>query len=312
MRLALLAAAATGIQVGATIVASRGVVADVPPLTLALLRYAIGVLSLLPFALKDFKHFWPSTQTQQQVNAPFSKAKDLSIMLLLGVGQFAVLIALLNLGLQHVPAARAALLFALFPLLTLVMSVGLGHERPTASLVWGVLLSIAGVALSLGPRLLGAQGGAWWGHAAVLGSATVGALCSVAYRPYLRRYPTLAVSALAMGASVVFLAVVALVEHWPTRVLALPLRHWGIIAFIGLSSGAAYFAWLYALKHESPTRVTVFLALNPPTAALLGWWGLNEPVDVWTLSAMLCIAAALGLATRPARPEALPSPCTHR
>ena len=49
MNLALLAAAATGVQVGAAIVASRYVVGDVPPLTLALLRYAIGVLCLLPF-----------------------------------------------------------------------------------------------------------------------------------------------------------------------------------------------------------------------------------------------------------------------
>lgn len=46
MNLALLAAAATGVQVGAAIVASRMVVADVPPLTLAMLRYAIGFLCL--------------------------------------------------------------------------------------------------------------------------------------------------------------------------------------------------------------------------------------------------------------------------
>lgn len=304
MRWALLAAAGTGVQVGATIVASRWVVGDVPPLTLALLRYAIGVVSLLPFAWRGFKHFWPlthtHTHTHSQNHASPSRAKDLAVMLALGVGQFAVLIALLNLGLQHVTAARAALLFALFPLLTLVLSVLQGHERPTPPLVWGVLLSIGGVALSLGPRLLGAQTGSWWGHAAVLGSAAVGAVCSVGYRPYLRHYPTLPVSVLAMGASVVFLAVLALLEQWPGRLAALQAHHWGVIAFIGLSSGGGYAAWLYALKHESPTRVTVFLALNPPTAAGLGWWLLGEPVDAWAWAAMACIAAALWLATRPA------------
>ncbi|HWP13226.1 MAG TPA: hypothetical protein VNN06_15495, partial [Ramlibacter sp.] len=36
---------------GAAIVASRFAVAEVPPLTLAMLRYAIGFLCLLPFAL---------------------------------------------------------------------------------------------------------------------------------------------------------------------------------------------------------------------------------------------------------------------
>jgi hypothetical protein len=47
---ALLAAAATGVQVGAAIVASRFVVGEVPPLTLALMRYAVGFF--VPGALR--------------------------------------------------------------------------------------------------------------------------------------------------------------------------------------------------------------------------------------------------------------------
>ena len=43
-------------------------------------------------------------------------------MAALCIGQFAVLIALLNFGLQHVGAGRAALIFSLFPLLTLLLS----------------------------------------------------------------------------------------------------------------------------------------------------------------------------------------------
>lgn len=46
-----------------------------------------------------------------------------------------------------------------------------------------------------------------------LGSALTGAVCSVLYRPYLRRYPTVPVSALAMGVSVLCLALLALFEH---------------------------------------------------------------------------------------------------
>ena len=60
MNRALLAAAATGVQVGAAIVASRFVVSEVPPLTLALLRYAIGFLCLAPFAWPVLKLFWAS------------------------------------------------------------------------------------------------------------------------------------------------------------------------------------------------------------------------------------------------------------
>ena len=81
-----------------------------------------------------------------------------------------------------------------------------------------------------------------------------------------------------MLASVLFLALLALGEHWPARIGASAPQAWAAIAFIGVSSGIGYFWWLYALKHESPTRVTVFLALNPVTAALLGWALLGEAV----------------------------------
>lgn len=306
MKLALLAAAATGVQVGAAIVASRFVVADVPPLTLALLRYAIGFACLLPFVLKGF--MIPALAGRGQAAIKTIAIKDGLVMAALGTGQFAVLIALLNYGLQYTGAAQAALIFSLFPLLTLWLSSALGREQPSGALLGGVLLSIVGVALSLWPRLQDPHAGHWWGEAAVLASACVGALCSVLYRPYLQRYPTLAVSAFAMGVSVLFLGLLALGEHWPARVLALGAQTWVVVGFIGISSGAGYLAWLYALKHESPTRVTVFLALSPLTAALLGGLLLDEQPDRWTLAAIVLIACGLWMATRAPTSRALPDP----
>ena len=274
-------------QVGAAIVASRFAVAEVPPLTLAMLRYAIGFACLAPFAWKALA-------------GVRAGAGDLAAMAALGIGQFGILIALLNFGLQHIGAAQAALIFSLFPLLTLLLAAALGSERITPALVAGVLLSIAGVAVSLSPKLGAPQSGHWWGELAVAGAACTGALCSVLYRPYLQRYPTVPVSAFAMLASVLFLALLALGAQWPARVLAFSAQAWAAIAFIGVSSGIGYYWWLYALKHESPTRVTVFLALNPLTAALLGWALLGEPLHPAAVAALLLIAAGLWLATRPA------------
>ena len=283
----MLAAAATGVQVGAAIVASRFAVAEVPPLTLAMLRYAIGFLCLLPFAVAILR---------QDMRA---RPRDLAAMCALGIGQFGILIAFLNWGLQHVQAAQAALIFSLFPLLTLLLGAALGREQVSPRLLAGVLLSIGGVAVSLAPKLQASAGGHWWGELAVLGAACTGALCSVLYRPYLQRYPTVPVSALAMLASVLFLAVAAAPEQWLTRVATFSPAAWSAIAFIGVSSGIGYFLWLYALKHESPTRVTVFLALNPVTAALLGWSLLGEQLDRSLLAALALIGSGLWLATRP-------------
>lgn len=298
MNLALIAAAVAGVQVGAAIVASRFVIAEIPPLTLALLRYAIALLCLLPFVVRYL------VRGKARLAPPPSRrlGRDALVMAVLGIGQFALLIALLNWGLQSVGAAQAALIFSLFPLLTLLLSAALGRERITVPLLGGVLLSTAGVALSLVPQLETSSAAAhgWLGQLAVLASAGVGALCSVSYRPYLQRYPTLLVSAYAMLASVLCLALLALPEHWPARVLTLAPTAWAVVAFIGLSSGFGYVAWLYALRHEAPTRVTVFLALNPVTAAVLGALFLHEKLDAWTLAAIVCIGAGLRLATWPA------------
>src|SRR5439155_1602712 len=140
-----------------------------------------------------------------------------------------------------------------------------------AAAATGVLLTIAGVALALGEKAFrhGDPHG-WLGEAAAFGAAVSGAVCSVLYRPYVRRYPTVPVSALAMVAAVAFLAALAAREGFFAGWPHLTGGGWAAVLFIGVSSGVGYFLWLWALGHAPATEVTVFLALSPFTAALLG------------------------------------------
>jgi drug/metabolite transporter (DMT)-like permease len=286
-RLPVVAAAAIGVQVGAAMVASRYVVHETGPASLALLRYAIGVLCLVPPILAAG-------------TLPRFAARDVAPIAALGILQFGVLIALLNVGLRYIPSGRAALLFTSFPLMTMVIAAALGRERLTLAKTAGVLLTILGVGLALGEQAL-ARGGdrAWLGEAAVLASAFCGALCSVLYRPYLARYPTLPVSAFAMLASVVFLAALAAGEgFWATFPPAISSSGWAAVVFIGVSSGVGYTVWLWALAHAPATRVSVFLALSPVTAAVLGALLLGESLTAGALAGLACVAAGLWLAHR--------------
>ncbi len=176
------AAAATGIQVGSAIVATRFVIDQTAPASLALLRYLIGFGCLVPLVLRSGR--------------VRLERRDLLPIALLGIIQFGILIALLNHALRFIPSARAAVIFATTPLLTMMLAAALGHERLTAPRALGVLLTIAGVGLALGEKAVqrGVAAGAWFGEAAAFGSALSGAICSVSYRPYLRKYPTLLVS----------------------------------------------------------------------------------------------------------------------
>lgn len=88
-----------------------------------------------------------------------------------------------------------------------------------------------------------------------------------------------------MGLSVLCFALLASAEQWPERVGALARGTWAVVAFIGRPCGAAYFAWLYALKHASSTRVRVFVALSPVTASEQGTV-LDETVKAFLFAAL--------------------------
>jgi len=226
--------------------------------------------------------------------------RDLAPLALLGITQFGILIALLNFGLNYIPAGRAALIFATFPLLTMILAFLLGHERLSGAKALGVLLTIVGVALALGEKAIEAGGAnEWLGASAVLASALCGAACSVLYRPYLRKYPALEVSALAMLASVAFLTVLAAGEGFFDALPRFAPGGWLAIGFIGIGSAAGYYLWLWALSHTTATRVTVFLALSPVTASGLGVVLLGERQTLMALLGLACVAAGLVIAHRP-------------
>src|SRR5947209_6979459 len=286
--LAVCAAAITGVQVGAAITATRYVAADISPASLAFLRYAIGVACLIPAIALPAR-----TRCARA---------DILPIALLGIGQFGILIALLNYGLRTVPAARGALIFATFPLLTLVVAAFLGRERVTRRKLGGILATLLGVFLALSDKLLNGASihgwGALAGELAILASAATGAICSVLYRPYLVRYPTLPVSAFAMMAAAAALLLPAALGDLFVAPAQLSPKAWAAIVFIGLSSGGGYVLWLWALKNIAATRVPVFLGLCPITAAALGVVFLGEAVTMGMLAGMVCVAAGLWIAGR--------------
>ena len=284
----LWAAAGTGIQVGAAMVATRYVVEAAGPGSLGFLRYLIGLVCLLPALwLRPWRTIAP---------------RDLVPIGLLGIGQFAALMVLLNYSLQHIPAARASLLFSTFPLMTMTLSALLGGERFTRAKVGGSLLTFVGVAIALGGAAMTAQpqhGSVWLGTLAALGSALCGALCSIFYGPYVARYSALHVTAFAMFVAVLALAGVAAAEGFFTAWPSFTAGDMTAIVFIGISSGIGFFLWVYALGNAPPTLVTIFLGLGPVTAALGGTLLLGEPLPVAALLGLACVLAGLWWALKP-------------
>ncbi|MGY6269331.1 DMT family transporter [Achromobacter denitrificans] len=263
------AAALTGALVGAAMVATRAVSADTTAETLAFLRYAIGLALLLPPALRRW-------------SARFS-VRDIFAMGGLGILQFAILMLLLNHALATLPAATCALVFSTVPLLTMCLAVCARRERFSRTRLAGAVIAVAGIAVLLAPAAGPArEAGDAWAWASLLGATFVGAACSILYRPYLRKYPALCVSAYAMSVSVAFLAAVCLVNG-ASLVPRLSAFQWANVIFIGLSSGVGYFCLLWALGRLDASRVMAFQALAPITAVLIELLGAAYP-PAWRLA----------------------------
>jgi drug/metabolite transporter (DMT)-like permease len=213
---------------------------------------------------------------------------------------FGAVVILLNYALQSIPSGRAALIFTTLPLMTMLLSVALGHERLTLFKAFGVLATIVGVGFVLGEQAIqpSSAGNQWLGTLAVLASAACGALCSVLYRPYLQKYPTLSVSAFAMLASVLVLALIAVGEGFFSALPHFTPAGWLAVGFIGVSSGVGYYLWLWALNHSTSTSVTVFLALSPVSATILGGLALAEMPSPTSYVGLACVALGIGLAQR--------------
>jgi len=275
------AAATTGILVGSSIVATRFVIAESNPLSLAFLRYVIGLAFLLPAVLAR--------------GPVLPERRDVLPIGLLGIAQFGILVLLLNYALASVSAARVAVIFASMPLLALVIGSALGYERLTTPKTLALLLTLLGVGMVLGDR--GAHGVGetkdWLGDLAAVGSALVGALCSVLYRPYLTSYPLLTVASLAMLVSVGFLGLLVAGRGILGNLLPVAGSSWQAIVFIGASSGLGYFLWLWALARSTPARVAAFLSLSPITAAAFGVLVLGETPTAPVVAGLSCVVIGL-------------------
>ncbi len=270
---------------GASVVATRYVVAQTQPVSLAFLRYLIASMCLLPVLYQVARTGMPR--------------RDVGAIGMLGVLFFGIFPWSFSASLTYLPSARVAVLIAITPLLTLVVSRLKGYEQLTTPRIAGQVLAFTGlwIALHRSSDATISVGDAWRGIGLALLTAVCGSVFNVFSRPYLKAYPPLHVSAVAMAAGTLFLAPIAASQGLFTTVPAFTTGGWLAVAFLGVLGGALGFAlWIWALQRSTPSRVAVFIGLNPVTATLLGALLMHEPITLLFTIGMACVLGGIMLA----------------
>ncbi|MDP2619570.1 MAG: DMT family transporter [Hyphomicrobiales bacterium] len=114
-------------------IAARGVRADVPPITLAMIRWVGAFVVLLPFAWPHLKRDLPTILRRWR------------IMLVLSVIGIACFNTFAYIGLQYTVAMNAVLLQSSMPVLIALVVFATYRETPTLFQVIGVAVSLTGV-----------------------------------------------------------------------------------------------------------------------------------------------------------------------
>jgi drug/metabolite transporter (DMT)-like permease len=280
------------ILAGASVVATRVAVQSVPPLSLAVMRYAQGGLILGVCLLL-------LARSQLRV-----RRRDLLTLTVLGTLLFAAFPLLFNAGLRLTEASRGSLMLATVPVWSALLARLSGQERLVTRQIIGLVLATGGVAVAVAERGLD-----WQGHGAALvgdGLILMAALCGAAYGVLVKRisgrYSALTVTTYAMLIGALVLLPAALGEGLATAVVDLDGQTLMLVLFLGVLGGAVlWYLYGFALSTLTPTQAAVYVNLNPLAAMILATVLLGELVTGPMLLGFAMVLAGVVLMNWPKR-----------
>jgi drug/metabolite transporter (DMT)-like permease len=267
---------------GPSFVATKVALRDLPPLTIAFLRFLVAssVLFLL----------W--RRSPQAARLDSATHRRLFVGGLLGVAGYFILE---NLGVQRTTASDAALLMAAIPVIVLLAEALWLKQPVSLTRGAGIAVSFAGVFLLIGRARAAGGGNRVAGDLLVVAAAFLWAAYSL-HGKSLNHVPKLTVVTYEAIYGMLLLAPAALVEspHWRPVSLTSALA----VAYLGvMCSALTYLLYNYALKTLAASQVTAFLNLVPVAGAAAAVLVLGEHLYLLQLLGAGIILAGVALST---------------
>jgi drug/metabolite transporter (DMT)-like permease len=276
---------------GTAAAVTRYLVGNADPLTLAILRWGIGLCVVLPVAF-ILGVRWP-------------RRSDWPAVAGLGLCFFGLFFILYNIAIGYTTAARGSLALSTLPLQTMLVGGILGIEPLTLRKLAGVCIAMFGVFAALASDLATAPPGAWRGELIMTGAVLCMAFYNVWSRPFIVRSSALGFLAVGMGAGAIALVAIGLLTGRLAVLRAFGTAQWLAGAWLGIGGGAlAFILWVLALQRASPTRVASTMAVNPMAAALLAGALVGEPITVNLILGLVAAFAGIWVATTEPRRSA--------
>ncbi len=271
--------------------ASKLLAGAVHPLSLTALRFLLGGLVLLPFALAKCRRdgVWPA-------------GRDWLNISLLGILCICVSMGLLQLAVfQANSAALIAIVFSANAVFTIVFAALILRERVTPLKIAALVLCLAGVLLSANIRA-GEKPAA---VALAVAAALTFSLYTVLSKKLMARCAGIVQTSFSflIGGAVFALGLAA---FGISPAAGVTLSNLWIVAFLGVAvTGAGYWAYFAAMRDAGAFAASFVFFIKPMFAPFAAWWVLGaRPDNPWLYFSLALVAAGsiLGsLSRRPAK-----------
>jgi drug/metabolite transporter (DMT)-like permease len=274
---------------GGTFVVTKAVVSEIPPLSLASMRFFLAAGVLAPFAM--------ARGGVRGLPSPLPLGA-LAMMALSGVVSFS---AGFHFALAYTSATQGALIYALLPAAIALAAVVVLKEAPSRRRMFGVVLSVAGVALVVANGQAGTAA-----PAPLLGAACMllAVLSWTGYTVFAKRLAAadqIVVTACVSAIGAVMLAPLAAIEvfvagSWQR---APSLQGWlGFVFLSVVASALAFVVYGRVLRELDASLVGAYTNLDPIIGVLTAVIVLGEPLNVPQMVGGVIALAGMWLASQ--------------
>ncbi|MBP2315218.1 DMT family transporter [Azospirillum soli] len=287
MRTAYLNLALSMTLVGLSVPASKVLVAHMPPLATAEMRFAMVALLLAPFALRGGRGALPTN------------ARDWTSLTLLALFGMVLFNLFLLYGLRATSAVAAGIITSTIPAMTALCAALILRERISAGSAGAIALAVLGIAaLNLRPGESAGTDDSLVGNALVFGAVVSEGLYGVFARRLGGRVPPLTLTFLANVLSAVMMAPAALLTLDGFDPTAVPGWVWGLFVVSGLAGGLlAVVLWMRGIVHVPASRAGLFTGLIPAAGVVAAVLFLGEAFTLGHAAGLLCVLLGIALGT---------------
>jgi len=260
---------------------ARIAVAEIPPLTLVLLRVGIAAIAL---------HLWLALR-----GPSFALAlPHWQLFLALGITNNVIPFSLIFLGQTELGAGIASVLNSTTPFWTIVIANAVtSDEKLSWNKVVGVLFGIAGTAIMIGPGLIAGLGGPVWAKFALIGASVSYAVALLVAR-HLRVVPPTVVATGQLTVSTLVMLPIALLAGGSAGFVGTSAHVWAAVFGLALlSTSFAYLLYFVIIARAGATNASLVTLIVPVSAILLGALFLGERLELFDFAGMALIAIGL-------------------